>query len=186
VVKIMESITIHDRNFRLSITPEMISATVGKIARKLNKDLKGKDVIFVPVLNGAFMFASDLLKELNIPCRISFIKISSYVGMNSSGVSNYLVGLSDDLRNKTIVILEDIVDSGKTLHNLINEIRKQEPAEIMTVTLLFKPGAYRKQYKIDYSGFSIPEDFVIGYGLDYNGLGRNLRGIYTATDENVT
>jgi len=182
----METVTIHDRKFRLSITPETISATVSEIAKKLNDNLKGKNVLLVPVLNGAFMFASDLIKKLYIPCQISFVKLSSYSGMSSLGVIDSIIGLTDDAKNKTVVILEDIIDSGRTLQSLISEIRKKKPAEIIVVTLLFKPGAFINKFKIDYIGFRIPDDFVIGYGLDYDGLGRNLNGVYTAIENSVT
>ena len=179
----MESVTIHDKKFRLSISSDEIGKSVDTLAMQINTKLEGKEVVFIAVLNGSFMFASDLLKKIRFNCRISFVKFASYEGMESSGQLRQLVGINEELEGKTVVIIEDIVDSGNTLNKMIEEIRKFRPAEIKTIALLFKPDAYKYPHKIDYTGFRISNDFVVGYGLDYNGLGRNLDGIYSLAKE---
>lgn len=179
----METISIHDKKFRLTIPMEKIVAKVENLASRLNSDLKDKDIVFIVILNGAFMFAADLLKKIKLSCRITFIKLASYEGVESSGQINQLFGINEVLQDKTVVIIEDIVDSGNTLNTLMTEIIRLKAAEIKTVALLFKPDAYEYNCRIDYIGFRIPDKFVVGYGLDYDGLGRNLNGIYTVVDE---
>lgn len=179
----MESITIHHKKFRLSISSGKIVAAVNTLASQLNKDLEGREVVFIAVLNGSFMFASDLMKKIRIDCRISFVKLASYEGTENTGHLNRLIGINEVLTDKTVVIIEDIVDSGNTINTLIEQIGKLQPAEIKTVALLFKPDAYEYTHKIDYTGFRIPNTFVVGYGLDYDGLGRNMDGIYTLVEE---
>jgi hypoxanthine phosphoribosyltransferase len=144
----------------------------------MNKDLVGKSPVFLGILNGCFMFASDLFKNIKIECSISFLKLASYSGTSSTGNINQLIGLNESIEGKTVVILEDIVDTGITLEHLINELKKYKPKEIKIACLLFKPEAYKKSIKIDYCGIEIPNKFIIGYGLDYNGFGRNLKHIY--------
>ena len=179
----MESITIHDKKFRLTISSGEIGKTIDTLAMQINSDLEGREVVFIAVLNGSFMFAADLLKKIRFNCRITFVKFASYEGLESSGQLKQLIGINEELEGKTVVILEDIVDSGNTINMLIEEIRKFRPSEIKTVALLFKADAYEYPYKIDYTGFRIPNDFVVGYGLDYDGLGRNLDGIYSLAEE---
>ena len=179
----MESITIHDKKFRLRISSDEIGKAVDILAMQINDDLEGREVVFIAVLNGSFIFAADLLKKIRFNCRISFVKFASYDGLENSGQLNQLIGVNEKLEGKTVVIIEDIVDSGNTLSKLIEEIRKFRPAEIKKVALLFKPDAYKYPCKIDYTGFRIPNDFVVGYGLDYDGLGRNLDGIYSLAEE---
>ncbi len=179
----MESIIIHDKKFRLSIPLRKIAVTVNKLARQLNRDLQDKDVVFIAVLNGSFMFAADLLKKIRLSCRISFVKLSSYEGTETSGHIHELIGIQEELTGKTVVVIEDVVDSGSTLDALITRVKTMHPSEIITVTLLFKPDAYEYHTKIDYTGFRIPAKFIVGYGLDYDGLGRNLNGIYTLVEE---
>jgi len=178
----MESITIHDKKFRLHISSGKIVAAVNALASQLNKDLEGSEVVFIGVLNGSFMFASDLMKKIRIACRISFVKLASYEGTENTGRLNRLIGINEVLTDKTVVIIEDIVDSGNTINTLIEHIGKLQPAEIKTVALLFKPDAYEYNHKIDYTGFRIPNTFVVGYGLDYDGLGRNLNAIYAVVE----
>jgi len=178
----MESITIHDKKFSLSIPADQIVAKVDQMAVRLNKDLAGKEVVFVAVLNGSFIFASDLLKRIRLSCRISFVKLASYEGIENTGEIKELIGINEVLRDKTVVLIEDIVDSGNTLNSLIIQIASFQPAELKIVTLLFKPDAYEYRHRIDYTGFRIPNRFVVGYGLDYEGLGRNLDGIYTVVE----
>jgi hypoxanthine phosphoribosyltransferase len=178
----MDIITLHDKTFRLSISSEKIAEKISHIAAEINHELKDRDVIFLVVLNGAFMFASDLLKNIQFNCSVTFIKLSSYEGQKSTGTVNQLIGLNDKIEDKTVVIIEDIIDSGNSLQTVISQLKERNPKEIKTACLLFKPDSYKYQNKIDYMGFTIPDDFIVGYGLDYNGYGRNLKEIYTITD----
>lgn len=173
-----ETVKILDKEFEIFIKSSVISEMVNRLARKLKKDLKGKDVVFVGILNGAFIFAADLIRKINIDCNISFIKTASYKGTQTTGHVETLIGLGQDLKGKTVVIIEDIIDTGLTLDMVLKEIERHHPAEILVVALLFKCEACIKKIRIDYLGMEIPNDFVIGYGLDYNGYGRNLRDIY--------
>ena len=182
----MKKIKVLDKKFLISIKSIEIQKAISDIANKMNSDLKGKEVIFVCILNGAFMFASDLLKKIKFNCQISFLKLASYEGTSSSGNVKKLIGINegtnDNYRNKTIVIIEDIVDSGITIESIINQLSEYQPEEIKIATLLFKPNAYKQNFEIDYVGIKIPNDFIIGFGLDYNGFGRNLNQIYTLTE----
>jgi hypoxanthine phosphoribosyltransferase len=175
----MESITIHEKKFILSISEKKIGAAVSQIAENINRDLGSGNVLFAGILNGAFMFAADLLKKIRFDCEVTFIKTSSYDGTKSSGHVEHVIGLNETIKEKTVVLIEDIVDSGNTLEAVIERIEKHQPAEIKIAALLFKSNAYQYTRKIDYTGFHIPERFVVGYGLDYNGFGRNLDSIYT-------
>jgi hypoxanthine phosphoribosyltransferase len=148
------------------------------MAAKMNKDLKGKNPLFIIVLNGAFMFASDLLKKINIDCEITFVKLSSYVGTKSSHLVREVIGLDKPLSNRHVVVVEDIIDTGITMHDTLPKLKNLDAAEVQIATLLFKPKAFQKDFKIDYIGMEIPNDFIVGYGLDYDGLGRNLPDIY--------
>jgi hypoxanthine phosphoribosyltransferase len=180
--KMMETIILHDKTFRLSISSAKISERIMHIAAEINHDLKERDVVFLIVLNGAFIFASDLLRNITFNCPVSFIKLASYDGDKSTGTVKKLIGLSDNFENKTVVIIEDIIESGNTLHAVIEQLQRLPVKEIKTVCLLYKPDTYKFTYPIDYIGFTIPNNFVVGYGLDYNGYGRNLNDIYTVTD----
>ncbi len=175
----METITIHDKKFSLSINAKKISAAIQQMALKINKDLVSKNVVFIGILNGSFLFAADLLRLIHSDCRITFIKTSSYNGTENTGNVTHLIGLNEVIKDKNIVLIEDIVDSGNTLDSVIKDLEKHKPAEIKIATLLFKPDAYEYNRKIDYIGFRIPNAFVVGYGLDYDGFGRNLENIYT-------
>jgi len=178
----METIIIHDKEFRLYIPSYKIETVLNDLASSLNSDLHKKEVIFLAVLNGAFMFASDLLKRISFNCRISFVKLASYEGTESSGRIKELIGINEVLRDKSVVILEDIIDTGSTLDELLAVVRTYQPDEIKIASLLFKPDAYEYPHKIDYTGIRIPNDFVVGYGLDYDGYGRNLKDIYTVVE----
>jgi hypoxanthine phosphoribosyltransferase len=145
----------------------------------MNTDLAGKDVVFLGILNGAFLFAADLFRCIDLPARISFIKLASYEGTSSSGTIKELIGWNEDIRNKTIIIVEDIVDTGNTLERIVDELVIRKASEIKIATLLFKPEAYTRDIPLNYVGFEIPNDFVVGYGLDYDGFGRNLPSVYT-------
>ena len=173
-----KTITLGDKTFRLYITEEQILTAIKKIADQINRDYKDKKPLFIPILNGSFMFASDLFKDITCSCEISFIKASSYRGLSSSGDVSSLIGLSDDITGRDIIIIEDIIDTGHTLSRLIPQMEVQMPASIRIVTLLFKPKALQTDITIDYIGLKIANEFIVGYGLDYNGLGRNLREIY--------
>jgi hypoxanthine phosphoribosyltransferase len=178
----MDSIAILDKKFRPGISSKEISAAISDIAERINRDYREREITFVVVLNGAFMFATELIKEIKLSCRISFVKISSYNGTHANETIDSLIGLEKNLAGKNVIILEDIVDSGRTLDFVLSEIRKQNPASLKIVSLLYKPKAFRYQFLIDYCGFEIPNDFVVGFGLDYNGYGRNLTSIYTLFD----
>lgn len=178
----MDSLTLFDKTFRLSIDSETIAQKVAGLAAEINRDLKGEDVYFIVVLNGAFMFASDLFKKITLNCCVTFLKISSYVGNKSTGTINQLIGLNENIKGKTVVVIEDIVDTGNSLNSIIELLTKLQPKEIKIACLLFKPECYKFNYTIDYTGFKIPNDFIVGYGLDYNGYGRNLNEIYTVIE----
>ncbi len=176
-----KKIKIRDKEFELRITSSTIQEAVSSLAKKLNQDLSNadKEVVFIGILNGSFMFASDLFKQISICCKITFLKLASYQGTQSTGIVKSLIGINENIKNKIVVVLEDIVDTGETLENIISQLRGYEPAEIRIATFLFKPKAYAKTISIDYVGIEIPNNFVIGYGLDYDGYGRNLPEIYS-------
>jgi hypoxanthine phosphoribosyltransferase len=175
----MKKVKVLDKEFGLSISNETIEKSISKVAERIDQDLAGKNVVFVGILNGAFMFASELFKRVTIDCRITFTKLSSYEGTSSTGKIKSLIGINENIENTTVVVLEDIIDTGITIEHIIAELKKMNPAEIKIATLLFKPDAYKKDIPIDYVGISIPNDFIIGFGLDYDGYGRNLADIYT-------
>ncbi len=174
----MNTIKILKKKFGLFIKASEISEMVDTLALRLNQDLMGRDVIFLGILNGAFIFAADLIRRIKMDCQVSFVKMASYKGTLTTGSVETLIGIGDELRNKTVVILEDIVDTGLTLENILKQIENHRPAEIFIVALLLKPDACIRDIRIDYLGREIPNNFVIGYGLDYNGFGRNLPDIY--------
>ncbi len=176
----MDSTTIKvlDKQFSLFISYEEIQKRIKRLAKQIKTELSGKDPLFLGILNGSFMFAADLFKELDLDCTISFLKLASYSGTSSTGKIKRLIGLNEDIKNCTVVIIEDIVDTGITLDQIIKQLKGYEPAEIKICTLLYKPNAYKMGYNIDYCAFEIPNDFIVGYGLDYDGYGRNYRDIY--------
>ncbi len=175
-------IKLHEKEFELTIPSKRIQDAVQDIADEINAQLFNKDVLFIGILNGAFMFASDLFKRIEFDAKISFIKFASYDGTQSTGNVKKLIGLNEDLTGKTVVILEDIIDSGITMEKIVDQIKDLNPEEIRIAALLIKPDAFMRKYKVDYIGMEIPNDFIVGYGLDYNGLGRNLTAIYTSVD----
>ncbi len=179
-----EIIQVLDKKFRKKIPSEEIQAAVSRLAQQMNQDLKDKDVIFYGILNGAFLFAADLYRQIKFPSQISFLKVASYIGTSSSGTVKRLIGVSEDIENKTVVILEDIIDTGITVEYLIKQLKGYEPKEILIATMFFKKEAFRKNYDIHYIGMEIPNEFIVGYGLDYNGYGRNYADVYTLISEN--
>jgi hypoxanthine phosphoribosyltransferase len=176
---VMKEIRILDKKFKELITEEAIKTRVEELASQLNKDLEGKDVVFLGILNGAFLFAADIFRRINLEVRISFVKLASYEGTSSSGSIKELIGWNEDIKNKTVVVIEDIVDTGNTLERIVDELVIRKAAEIKIAAMLYKPAAYKKNIPVDYVGFEIPNDFVVGYGLDYDGYGRNLPSVYT-------
>lgn len=175
----MKTVTLKDKTFGISIPETELLKAVDNVAEKMNADLKGKNPLFLIVLNGAFMFASDLLKRVEIPAQLSFVKVSSYCGTCSSGNVTELIGLNEDVKGRTVVIIEDIVDSGRTMYGMVEKLKSMGVGELRIATLFFKPEALRYDLNIDYAAMEIPNDFIVGYGLDYDGYGRNLRDIYT-------
>ncbi|MGZ3938202.1 MAG: hypoxanthine phosphoribosyltransferase [Flavisolibacter sp.] len=174
----MPTIQLHDKSFEIYLPEAKIQEKIKEIAVQLNNDYKNKRPLFIAILNGSFMFAADLFKYLSIDAEICFIKLASYRGMKSSGHVITAIGLDVDLYDRDVVILEDIVDTGKTLNEFLPKLDHQQPKSLKIAALLHKPDATQFQLKIDYVGFSIPNKFVVGYGLDYDGLGRNFKDIY--------
>jgi hypoxanthine phosphoribosyltransferase len=178
----MDSITVKDKSFRPYISEEEIRASVDQVALAINTDCKGSQPLFLGVLNGSFMFFGDLLKSIHLECTVSFVKVASYEGTSTTGIVNELIGLNEDISGRDVILVEDIVDTGNTVVKLLDILTDKNPKSIKIATLLFKPAAYQQSYAIDYVGKEIPNDFVLGYGLDYDGLGRNLSSIYVLNE----
>ncbi len=175
----METIHIKDRDFKVSIKEEDILKEVDRVAAEINRDLEGKNPLFLSVLNGSFMFTSDLMKRITIPCEISFVKMSSYQGVNSTGKVREMIGVSEDLKGRTVVIVEDIVDTGYTMKHMLETLSTYGPESVHIATLLVKPEKLKVDLNIEYAAMKIPNAFIVGYGLDYDGFGRNYKDIYT-------
>lgn len=175
----MQEVKVLDKKFRIYIPKEKLEERISEMAQQINKDLKGQDVIFIGILNGVFLFAADLFRRIDLDARISFLKLASYQGTSSTGKIKELIGWNEDITGKTVIIIEDIVDTGNTLERIVGELKLRKAAEVKIASLLFKPSAYTKDIPLDYVGFEIPDNFVVGYGLDYDGYGRNLDSIYT-------
>jgi hypoxanthine phosphoribosyltransferase len=169
---------ILDKTFEIFITEDEIQSRISSMAQKINDAYKDKDVLFLSVLNGAFMFSSDLMKKIDLPCDISFVKVSSYTGTESRGRVDELIGLNTNIEGRNVIILEDIVDTGITIDKVRTLLGIENPASVSVCTLLFKPIAFQGKHEPEYIGFSIPNSFVVGYGLDYDEKGRNLKEIY--------
>lgn len=174
----MSTVKVHDKSFEIYLTENTIQQRVKELADQINKDYAGKRPLFIAILNGSFMFASDLFKHLTIEAELCFIKLASYKGMKSSGKVVTSIGLEDDLFGKDVIIVEDIVDTGKTLHNFLPKLQHQQPRSMKIAALLHKSAATEYPLSMGYIGFDIPNKFVVGYGLDYDGLGRNFKEIY--------
>jgi hypoxanthine phosphoribosyltransferase len=173
-----EPILIRDKQFSAYLGEEKIRVAVKEMAARMNVELKDEFPLFLVVLNGAFIFAADLLREVTIPCEVSFVKISSYRGMVSTGQFRELVGLSEDVKDRTVVVVEDIIDSGRTLDHLTSILKYQGARAVLSASALFKREAYTRTEPVNYIGFEIANDFVVGYGMDYEGQGRNLKDIH--------
>jgi hypoxanthine phosphoribosyltransferase len=175
----MKEITILEKKFTESIPEDIIKQRIDELAAQINKDLAGKEVIFLGILNGSFIFAADLYRKIDLDSGISFLKLASYKGTSTSGEVKELIGWNEGIEGKNVVVLEDIIDTGETIGRIIDELTIRKAGDIKIAVMLFKPEAYKKSIDIDYIGFKIPDKFVIGYGLDFNGYGRNLPSIYT-------
>ena len=174
----MSVVRIKDKSFKVSIPEEVIKSRVKAVAEHINKDLDGRNPLFLCVLNGAFVFAADLLREVTIPYTVSFVKLASYQGTTSTGKVREVVGLNEDISGRTVVIVEDIVDTGRTMRQMIESLGTRNPEAVHICTLFVKPDKLEEPLDIDYVAFSIPDDFIVGYGLDYDQHGRNYPDIY--------
>ncbi|EEX53783.1 hypoxanthine phosphoribosyltransferase [Hoylesella loescheii] len=179
----MSRIKLIDKVFETSITEAEIQERVKAVADRINKDMADKNPILLAVLNGSFMFAADLMRMLTIPCEISFVKLASYQGTTSTGTIKEVIGINEDLSGRTVIIIEDIVESGLTIKRMIETIGTRAPKSIHICTLLIKPERLTVPLNVEYAAIEIPNDFIVGYGLDYNQQGRNLRDIYTLVEE---
>lgn len=178
----MSTIKIHDKEFVKSIPAEEIAARVKQVAEEINRDYAGKRPLFLGVLNGCFMFVSDLMKNIDIECEISFVKFSSYQGSETTGTVNQVMGLTESVEGRDVIIVEDIVDTGLTMHKMLETLAHSEPASLAIASLFLKPARLRVPVEVKYSAFEIPDRFIVGYGLDYDGLGRNLPDVYDAKE----
>lgn len=178
----MSAIVVNDKTFVPYLTVEKIDKEIKRLAKEINRDYAEKKPLFIAILNGSFMFASDLFKELNCDPEICFIKLASYKGTRSTGHVITSIGLDESLKGRNIIILEDIVDTGKTLNEFMPQLKDQQPESLKIVALLHKPDALKHPITIDYLGFNVPDKFLLGYGLDFDGLARNLREIYQLVD----
>jgi hypoxanthine phosphoribosyltransferase len=174
----MSQVTIKDKTFETYISEAEILKKVKAVAERINRDLAGKNPLFLAVLNGSFIFAADLMREITIPCEISFVKLASYQGTTSTGKVHEVIGINEDLTGRTVVIVEDIVDTGLTMKQMIESLGTRNPAAVHICTLLVKPGKLQVPLNIEYAAMEIPNDFILGYGLDYDQQGRTLRDIY--------
>ncbi len=174
----MSTIQVHDKQFIPYLSAPEIQQRVTELSKQISADYAHTKPLFIAILNGSFMFAADLFRQITVDAEISFIKVASYKGMRSSGNVVTSIGLEQDIYGRDLIIVEDIVDTGKTLHNFLPTLQHQQPSSLKIATLLHKPEATEFALSLDYVGFSIPNKFVVGYGLDYDGLGRNYNAIY--------
>lgn len=179
----MQHVSVKDKEFRLSISADQIQSAIARVAAQIDKDFTTETPLFLAVLNGSFMFAADLMRALSIPSEIAFVKLSSYDGMTTTGHVRELIGLGEEVRGRRVIILEDIVDTGLTMQHMISALRTHDPKSIDICTLLMKPEKLQVNLDIKYCALEIPNDFIVGYGLDYDGLGRGLADIYTVVSK---
>ena len=179
----MSSIKINGKRFRVSIPEAEIKRRVKEVAGQISKDMEGKNPLFLGVLNGSFIFAADLMREITIPCEISFVKLASYQGTTSTGKVTEVIGINEDLTGRTVVIVEDIVESGATMQRMVEQLGTRNPESVRICTLFFKPDKLKENLNLDYVAFRIPDDFILGYGLDYDQAGRGLRDVYTIIED---
>ena len=178
----MGIVKIKDKTFKTSISQEEIQQRIKEVAARINKDMAGKNPLFLGVLNGAFMFAADLMREITIPCEISFVKLASYQGTTSTGKVKEIFGINEDLTGRNVIIIEDIVDTGRTMKQMVESLGTRRLESVHICSLFVKPDKLQEPIDVDYACFSIPNDFIVGYGLDYDQLGRNLKEIYTLVE----
>lgn len=178
----MDNVQVGDRHFKISIPESVIMKRVAEVAAQISEDLKDRRPLFLAVLNGSFVFAADLMRGITTPCEITFVRMASYEGTSSTGKVKELIGLKENIEGRTVVIIEDIIDSGLTMKELLKMLEMKRPKEVRIAALLVKPDNLKVSLDIPYCCFNIPNDFIVGYGLDYDGEGRNLRHIYTVTD----
>ena len=180
---IMSIVKIKDKSFKVSIPEAEIKSRVKAVAEQINKDLAGKNPLFLCVLNGSFIFAADLYREITIPSNISFVKLASYQGTISTGKVQEVIGLNEDISGRTVVIVEDIVDTGRTMRQMIESLGTRNPESVHICALVVKPDKLEEPIDVEYVAFSIPDDFIVGYGLDYDQEGRGLKDVYTIVEE---
>lgn len=174
----MKNVKLHDKTFKPFLSKEEISKAIQKLAVSIQNEYATLNPIFLGVLNGSFLFTADLVREFEGDCEVSFIRMASYEGTNTTGKVNTVMGLKESLKDRHVIIIEDIVDTGNTIEALYTLLEKEEPASLKVATLLYKPKAYQKEIPIDYVAITVGNEFLVGYGLDYDGLGRNLKDIY--------
>lgn len=177
-----KTIQVRDKTFTVSIPAETIQREVKRVAAEISRDYAGKNPVFLAVLNGSFIFAADLLREIDTPCEVSFVRLASYQGVSTTGEIREIMGLNIDITGRPVVVVEDIVDTGLTMVHMLETLKKQNPSSIDICTLLLKPGKLQAKLDIRYCCMEIPNDFIVGYGLDYDGYGRNTKDIYTLCD----
>lgn len=173
---------VKDKDFSVSIPEAEILKQVARVAGEINRDYEGKEPVFLAVLNGSFIFAADLIREITLPCEISFVKLASYEGVSTTGNIHEIIGLNTDLTGRHVIILEDIVDTGLTMAHMLETLQKHNPKSIDICSLLVKPDKLQVKLDIRYRCLEIPNDFILGYGLDYDQKGRNTRDIYTVVN----
>ena len=179
----MDTVKIKDKTFKVSMPETVIKERIKALAQQMSHDLEGKNPLFLAVLNGSFIFAADLMREMTIPCEISFVKLASYQGTTSTGMVQEVIGINEDLTGRTVVIVEDIVESGQTMQRMIEALGTRKPASVQICTLFFKPEKLQEDLDLNYVAFKIPNDFIVGYGLDYDQQGRGLKDIYSLVTE---
>ena len=175
----LQTIQVGDKKFKLYLSKAEIHQIVSQLAKRISNDLRDENPLFLAVLNGSFIFVADLIRELDFDAEISFVKMSSYLGTKSTGNVEQLIGINESIENRTIVVLEDIIDTGISMEAMLQQLKTYNPKSIHLCTLLFKPGKFVKNYHIRYIGKEIDDDFIVGYGLDYDGKGRKYSQIYT-------